>query len=327
MSRFILHTGLQKTGTASLQLSVFAHHPQISYLGKSRNYKIARGCISDDIATALKPVLWPGKLGEPREHALQPARELLAGKPGDERIFVGSWESLGTLSQARFERVLKNLTAVQRDCGMLVCLRNASDWLPSLYLQETRGHFRRHNRPHKFKRNAYLPIEAWMKRCSKLNGGLDRWLCHVENIRTAVKLLGKENVQVLVFEKLRSDPRAYYRQIADFLDIDVAETLRLGEGVHENTRMRQAEFEYIQSVQKSFRSRWAWRKQDQKALRDILTEIDNANPDSAPVRARLNDYWRRRVEARMLPEYQWLDQHFDLDLAAHGYPVGPGAHG
>jgi hypothetical protein len=323
MSRFILHTGLPKTGTASLQSSIFKEHPQIRYIGKINGTGIPRGCASIELSEALEPILWPSSRRPVSVETLQRARAALAAEAEDAQVTVGSWESLGIEPPKQFRRLLDNLVGTHDHCGVMLCVRNTVNWLPSLYLQETRGHFRRRNRKSKFGRRAYLSFNAWLNRSYKSAGGMDQWLCHVQNIKYAVNVLGRENVCVLTFEELCNDPQAYYLKIAQFLGIDNAETQRLSMGVHKNTRLCQAEYEHIQAVQSSFRRRWAWRFQDYAEIKAAVSLAKGANPDSPPVKPALDEQWRERINAVMQPEYQWLDATFGLGLAAQGYPVAP----
>lgn len=57
-TRLLLHVGLSKTGTTTLQRALFANHPEISYLGKYVPSKAPKGCLSQDVYDFLNPLLW-----------------------------------------------------------------------------------------------------------------------------------------------------------------------------------------------------------------------------------------------------------------------------
>jgi len=55
---FLLHIGLPKTGTTTLQRSLFTSHPAICYFGKYPKNKIPNGCQSQEIYKFLNPLIW-----------------------------------------------------------------------------------------------------------------------------------------------------------------------------------------------------------------------------------------------------------------------------
>ena len=55
---FLLHIGLPKTGTTTLQQSLFTSHPEIYYFGKYSGNKIPRVCQSQEIYKFLNPLIW-----------------------------------------------------------------------------------------------------------------------------------------------------------------------------------------------------------------------------------------------------------------------------
>ena len=54
----ILHVGLEKTGTTTIQKSFFATHPEIYYIGKYVRKKIPKGCLSQEIYNFMNPLIW-----------------------------------------------------------------------------------------------------------------------------------------------------------------------------------------------------------------------------------------------------------------------------
>jgi len=52
---FLLHIGLPKTGTTTLQHSLFTSHPEICFFGKYLGRKIPQECQSQEIYKFLNP--------------------------------------------------------------------------------------------------------------------------------------------------------------------------------------------------------------------------------------------------------------------------------
>ena len=61
----ILHVGLPKTGTTTIQKALFACHPQVHYLGKivKRSNKTRQLCLDETTYQILENILW--KLNKP----------------------------------------------------------------------------------------------------------------------------------------------------------------------------------------------------------------------------------------------------------------------
>ena len=59
-STLLLHLGLAKTGTATLQRALFLKHPQVHYLGKIVGVKnnTKEDCLDDTTYKILEPILW-----------------------------------------------------------------------------------------------------------------------------------------------------------------------------------------------------------------------------------------------------------------------------
>lgn len=320
MTRLVLHVGVGKTGTTSLQKSVFPNHSQIDYLGKYYPSDMPKNCRSMDVYEALKPVLWPKLIEIRTTNADAALRKIVSECESDRKVVVGSWEGLGTAPPRRFKSLLKRLETAVADSAILISLRNPVDWLPSIYLQSLRGHFNRSSHLKNFADAVYMPIEEWLHyNVGKM--ALSDWLSHAQNVLDANHILGAENVCVVLFEELRTDPEAYYRRIADFLDINGSEAVELAQGVHQNTRLSQAELEYIQRVQKSPTLRSAWRTGMKQAGYQTLNEVRAANPESVSASVKLDQTTRAWVENELRANYGRLERELGLDLGHYGYPV------
>lgn len=319
--RVIFHVGITKTGSSSLQEGVFARHSQIAYLGRYSKSRVPRGCKSLPVYNALKPVLWPEKT----DHSDQPGNtgvtKQLQNLAANKRVVVGSWESIGASNTRHFEKRLKTMRSVFTDPGILISLRNPCDWVPSQYLQHLDDHLYHRSKPQGISGPAYKPLNEWLELNIKRCNGLQNWLGHARNVRTAVQLLGRENVCVLLFENLLADPRSYYTRVADFLGVDAAQTQRLALNVHKNPRLLSSEMNYIKKLDQSKAHAFLWRLQGRSFIFPAVIKQLFKLRAGAPATARLSKEWKIQINDRLRDDYAWLEAELNLGLAVHGYPA------
>lgn len=321
MKRFVLHTGISKTGTATLQQTVFAAHPQIYYLGKSSNNGVSRGCRSEEVYALLQPVLWDGAENVDWPQLAAGFQSRVMGAVGADQVAVGSWEGLGSMRTENFRQLLARLQRLDPAAGMLISLRNPLSWVGSQYLQEVQGQFVKNNRDMKFRRRPWLDFDGWMRSNLLLAGGLDGMFGYGDNVRAAVEMLGRERVGVFLFEELASAPDDYYRGIAAFLGIDAAECTRLAAGAHRNLRLTAAAMEHIREVDRGFVRRWRWRRQDSAQRRRELRQAEEAAGDTAGAKVLLSDRWKEAISATTSAGNRWLRDELGLPLEHYGYPL------
>ena len=134
----LLHLGLSKTGSSTLQKALFRKHPQIYYLGKFANKGMSiRKCQDDLTYRILNPVLWD--LDEPMDMdaTLSLFQDKLMPKIPEDQVLVGSWENLGNRSIEHHREILNRSKAIFGSCRLLVTLRNPLTRLLSDGLQNS----------------------------------------------------------------------------------------------------------------------------------------------------------------------------------------------
>lgn len=321
MTEFVLHVGLSKSGTATLQRTIFREHSQIYNLGKNVSLDVPKGCRSQQIYQLLDPLLWhPSTLTNFDELRRQYA-SLVITEATDKQVAVGSWEALGDTENHQFEQMINRVVRVAPDMKMMISLRNPLNWMGSLYLQELQGHYVKKNRDDVFRGRPYLSFDEWIARKTG-NRPIRDWLAHVENIKSAISLLGRERVGVFLFEQLRSEPSEYYAAIASFLGIDKDETLRLSAESHYNKRLLKTEVDYAEKVNASFLSRHRWRNQNKKERKMAMQKhVQSSGEDRTPAKANLSEFWRDQVVDGTRKDYHWLSRELGLDLAQYHYPL------
>lgn len=318
MTQFVLHAGLPKTGTSTLQKVVFPHHPEIFYLGKDFKSNIKRGCRSVAIHRLFEPILWTTDQPRSVQQLRQRYEQLVLASLNDQSCVLGSWEALGIESPHVFRRVIERLNAMVGDCRFAICLRNPITWLESLYFQHLRGQFVNESRRETFGDLPYMSMDRWLQ--SFLTGAHGPLIPpYARNVRTAIKILGRKNVGVLVFEALCEDPRSYHQAFADFLNVGSNEFLRLGLREHENRRLSISQLEFIRSFDDTLRH-GIWRDMDSEARRLALREaVDPAFDAAATVG--MDPIWAARIAKAASSGHRWLADEFCLDLAGFGYAV------
>jgi len=319
-SGILLHVGLTKTGTTTLQKTLFAGHSQVYYLGKLEPSKIPKGCRSMAVHDLLKRALWqlkkPLDVKKTRnlyEEQLLP--EVLSGK-----LFVGSWEAFGMNATDKFTERLKRLQAIFGRCRIMVTLRNPLTWTPSEFLQNIEGHFLQRN--HSWMGSVpFLDIEDWFEKRVKFSRGIHNFLSYSQNIQSAVSLLGRENVGISLFEELKVNPEEYYHGICRFMGIDEKEGLQLSRQKHFNQRISQQQIDFLRKVSTS----WWWRvliqRKSIKERRRLFQSIAEKHPDNAmPAKISLTSRLEREIVAATREGNRWLVENLSLPLDKYNYP-------
>lgn len=320
LTDFVLHPGLPKSATSTLQRALFCNHSELHYLGKRKDSAAEKGCASDEIYELLKPVLWQGKQFDP-EISRTRYRELVIERANPEHSVVASWEALGQIKPERFAAMLSRVEQTVGRPRVIFGLRNPLSRIPSGYLQQLQGHFVRGNR-RAFANSPYLDIQQWLDKQVQTNNRDRFWTNYLSNIRTAVHELGAESVGILIFEQLRNSPIDFYTTVADFMRIGLEETRTLCEGAHFNLRITQAEIDYAKQVNASVVRRKLWRMQSPAQRRKALNKVKQASTDDgASVKIPLPDEWVARIKKDTAEGHRWLQDTFAIDLAVHGYPV------
>ena len=146
--RLILHPGMGKTATTTLQQSAFCGHSEILYIGKdarSKNQKgekIPNGYTRQPYYELFAPMLQQTKEAADPDKVRKVLQEQFEAQP-NKTLALMSWEGLVAKNPKNFKAVLKNLLGVGYPLSVVFTIRNIVDWLPSSYLQFVGGHFKK----------------------------------------------------------------------------------------------------------------------------------------------------------------------------------------
>ena len=232
MYRLLLHIGLPKTATSSLQdgvLMPWHAERRINFLGRCAN---DREVLHFPFEPAFERLV-EGRLGDEAIETLRPEVEALLDA---DRLNVLSEErfggALGVRPGADAETMLRNLGALFRsdDVTVLVSLRAPVDFLLAAYVEQY------HWRLHSVWR--YRTLDRFLRELLRDGAGRAPWLvCDYGAWLRAVRR-SFDNVEVLLYEDLTHDRPAYFERLAPCLEAEPAELERAFSAVRRNEGVR-----------------------------------------------------------------------------------------
>lgn len=316
----ILHIGLSKTATTSMQRSLFSVHPDIYYLGKASTYAAPHGCRSDHLYKILEPAIFKIGFDFDPENCKRLFLETVLPNVSGNQVIVGSWEGIGsTRSKVLFGEMITRIVRIFGYLKILVVLRNPYNRLPSQYLQDLKGQFININRP-SMNGKAFLGFEKWFKNVTSSQGGDP--FAYGKIIQEATQLIGGTNIGVFLYEQLLDDPIDYYSGICNFLGIDTGRATAESAKGRFNLRLTETQMNILRETESSFMRWLLWRIKSKKARRIILKHPIAASKDeSKPASVTMSEEIRMSISERTCKAHRWLMHEFDLDLEKYGYPL------
>ena len=322
----LLHVGLPKTGTTTLQQAIFPNHSQLYYLGKFFRTSVERGCLSNDVYEVLQPLFWGRKKAFDTKETIRLCREKILPQVPENKCLLVSYEVLGNRPTVTFRLMLERTVETFGFCRILYVLRNPVTQIPSEYLQNIEGGFIDPNRREWMDPSCFLDIETWFakKNMTRVEGPAidDRRPFfssnYIQNIHASIEILGKENVGVFLFEELQKQPEKYYRSISRFIGIDPDEAYCLSQQKHLNKRITQGELDKIRQLYSSPWTRAVLPFLPKRLRRSVLSA---ASKNSVPAKVELNSEFQDKIIAATRDGHRWLAETLDLPLAQYGYPI------
>jgi hypothetical protein len=227
-----IHPGFAKTATSSLQKLVFAHHPEIQYLGKlpesgsDLKWSIRHICYADSITYNEEKVFGIFKAALQRFDL--------------ERPVLLSSENFALHEAKDKGLVARRLKALFPEAKVFFTLRQQEEVLASFYLQKL---------PRYLRDNNFIPFDRWLKYEGKSahHSILDD-LNYFHIVSYYATLFGREGVRLFLFEDLKKDRINYSRQIAEYIGVD---PVRFQDLFHESKKNPTVSQKYL-----DFWNRW-----------------------------------------------------------------------
>jgi hypothetical protein len=212
----LVHVGLPKTATKTLQSHVFGRHPEILNLGvpyKSESLRMLGQAMayldrSEFDAGAYRALI------NSETAELGPAHKAVVYS--EERL------TLPTVDRLTVAERIKDVFG--SEATILFVVRNQLDWIASYYFG-TRNQSRRFC---KWLPNAF---ESWME--VHLQQYLHRLKYH-ETYDTYVRLFGEKNVHVLLYEAMKENQAVYFKSICSLIGVDQKMLDASATAAHEN---------------------------------------------------------------------------------------------
>lgn len=214
-SRILLHIGLPKTGTTSLQELFFSSHPEVRYFGQTNVWH-------DPEANIVLRALLLGRSAD-----IAAARTILANaavqRPAivisDEALTLGEFMLRATRWPVRSDHIAmaRRAREVLGDAQVLIVLRNQADWLQSWHFQGLKSG--------KYAETYY---RAWIDR--DLGASAERLLGLLEYdvLYTAYRdVFGQHQVHVRFYEQYRDQFEDLAAECAGLICIDADRARRL----------------------------------------------------------------------------------------------------
>jgi hypothetical protein len=300
-ARVVLHVGVSKTGTSTLQEEVFPAHPGIDY----------RSWPGEGAIPLLYDCLYADTIYDDDERFSRCAEAIGESHRGATRPILYSREHL---THQRYDKgaMASRLRRLFGEARIVITIRNQLDWIESSHVWNQQLL----RRPWQ----GGLPpsMESWLAGQWK-----ERWRSRLSSgdfgaiVRRYVELFGADDVCVLPFEELVAQPDLFADRLFGFLGVDRDRGRALLEGKHRNPRLARREYEL-----------WRWRAWLMPlAVQRVLAGIALPSAASAALRAgpryraRVPESWRERLSAHYAPGNRYIMATCALPLDRYGYPV------
>jgi len=320
----VVHIGMPKTATKTLQWRLFAGHEDIFYLGRydgsvfHGQYREYRACRDELVFKVMDQVAYSG-IHNPDMAFCRSAMEAYLKVPLQKGLVpVWSWESYCTDNPDNRRVRARNLKQLFGKARIVVTVRHPVKLLKSAYMQQLRrdnigGRYR------KGRSGFYCPIDEWVQ--ADVGHDISDHLGYPETIRMYVDEFGADNVCVLPFELLVADSRAFYERLCRFMGVDLERALELlGRNV-DNSRWTEVQLKNLEQINASRLQKLKFRfasKRERKQMLDLdqkgkpLRDAPRASPNMSPG-------VMRDVVARTRAGNEWLESEFSLGLRDYGY--------
>jgi hypothetical protein len=320
----VIHIGMPKTATKTLQCQLFSAHSEIFYLGRfdgpyfQGKYRQFDCCRDASVQTLMGQIAYGDVYSADFTECRKLLEQIIAPALAKNLLPVWSWESYSTDILAKRRVRARNLKQVFKEARIIITLRNPISLLESAYFQQlkrdnvgARGKF---GRP-----PYYQLIDDWLHH--NFDGEILPHLQYAETIQAYVDQFGFENIHVFLFEDLMADQLHFFRQICDVMGIGAEEGIRLVRGKIDNIRWSTKQIEALAEIVGSRMKSIVFRFASKKTRRELLGLGMGGIPVAAgeKARARISPEWQKKIFRTTRQGNLWLQEFYGLPLEKHGY--------
>lgn len=320
----VIHIGMPKTATKTLQWRLFAGHSEIYYLGRfdgpqfRREHRRFSACRDGLVQQVMHEIAYDKVTDPDFDKCAGLMRQALAPAIEAGLVPVWSWESYSTDTLAMRRQRARNLKRVFGDAKILMTLRHPVALLESAFLQQLKrnnvGPGGRVGQP-----PFYCTIDDWLE--SEWQRDVRHHLEYAETVRAYVSQFGIERVHVQVFEDLCADSRAFFTRVCGVLGVSAEQGLELVAGEKDNSAWTQNQLDALAAIRGSLWRSLRFRYADRRRRRAMLglDRYDVPAVAGAKARVRISDAGRARILATTRDGNLWLARAFQLPLEQYGY--------
>jgi hypothetical protein len=320
----LIHIGMPKTATKTLQWRLFSRHSEVYYLGRfdGPQFEESRrfGCCRDKVVQQLMHQIAHGPIFDPDfDHCAQLIKSVYEEAGRANLVPVWSWESYSTDALSRRQVRARNLRRVFGEANIVMVLRNPNALLESAYFQhmkrENVSEIRSYRRP-----PYYRTMDEWLR--DNFYGEILPHLQYGETVQAYVRYFGRDNVHVLLFEDLVENEKSFFEGICRLMQINVEEGLRLVSGERDNERWTMHQIEILKGVLTSSLRSFLFRFRGRAERLRLLGLDDYGIPvkRGAKAIAPISPEWQTEILKVTREGNRWLEEQFGLPLTRHGYP-------
>lgn len=299
--KLFIHVGVSKTGTTTLQESVFPFHSAIHYIPWPKPSSAPR----------FFEYLYCDSLCEHRFPLQNVRTELQSVIPLRNGTNVLSREHL-THGESDRGLIAKRLAQIFPEARIFMTIRNQIPWIESSYIWQWRrlDTVWRSGVPPSL--GTYLE-RAWKEwyRSRLVSGDYAALECAYEHH------FGNDRFAILLFEEMVHEPREFCRKLSVFLEIDPSETIKLLSNKNKNPRLtkRHRAYMYAKSMFLPIPVAFALHKIECRlGFTRILAK-------GAPFRVDLPDHWTKIFSSHFSEGNRYLANKYQLPLERYSYPL------
>lgn len=321
--RPVIHIGLPKTATTTLQWRLFAEHSEIFYLGRfdgfhfRGRYRQFDACRDATVQAIMRQIAYGNPFNPDFNECRRLLQQVLKPAHTNNLLPVWSWESYSVDLQAKVKIRARNLKKVFDAPKIIITLRNPVALLESAYFQQmTRDNVGGGN---DWRAPYYYSIDVWLKK--EWHGEIMAHLRYAEAIRAYVDFFGIENIFVFLFEDLIADREAFFSSLCRVMGVNEEEGVRLTENNADNERWTVRQVESLQAIKSSLPKSLMFKLMDKNKRRTLLGLNRYGIPIEAGEKARapILREWRERIYAATADGNRWLMKAFGLPLDKYRY--------
>ena len=320
----VIHIGIPKTATKTLQWRLFSCHSEIFYLGRfdgpkyQKNHKKFDYCRDAFVQDLIQRIALDYPDTPNYEECKKALTKIITPALKNNLLPVWSWESHYIASLEIIQTRAKNLKMVFDKAKIIINIRNPIDLVESLYFQK----IKLNNVGSKQQRTFspyYKPIDKW------LDDNYDEYIVYhiqyADIIQALAQQFGKENVHVFMFEELTNKPRDYIRRICHVMEINPEEGLNLCGDKIENRRWTQNQINELIKTTKSIPKKIIYSFSGGRKRRKLLG-LDKYNMPinyGKNAQANISPEWQEKIFNQIREGQLWLQDNYKLPLDKYGY--------